>query len=569
MNEENDIKQLKEKILSFSNNQLKGYGRFLKYNFPNLYTKIIDYQNKYKLKNSLIATYWYINNITQLPLCKKCQKRTVKWQSFKEGYLKICGICEGLEKQKQTNLEKYGVEHTSQLKDVMDKVIKTRQQKYTKEEWRQKYFKTMEEKYGSLDDFYKQRNEKTKQTSLKKYGAEHYLQNKENFEKVKKSLQEKYGKNVTNVMHIQDVKERVSNSLKYDIEYVKLFLENKNYELLSEYKNATSRIKLRCKICNFEFITTWNTIQQGGYENCPKCNPTSRSKPEIEIEEFLKENGINNIISNDRQLIHPFELDIVLPDHKLAIEYCGLIYHSSGGKNCYTGHIDKNYHLNKLNLCKQKGYRLITIFEDEWLLKKNAVLSKLCSILNLKNKLTKIRAHKCQIKEIPFQTKHEFLIKYHFQNDSISNVNLGLYYENQLISVMTFRFIDKNKKEFELLRFCTLPFYIVYGGASKLLKYFEENCEWNKIITYADKRYSNGNIYFKLGFEYLYDTDPNYWYWGKDIVGKKHRLNYMKANLIEMENYDENLTEFEIMEKEGYNWIYDCGNMKFEKIKGD
>jgi hypothetical protein len=124
-------------------------------------------------------------------------------------------------------------------------------------------------------------------------------------------------------------------------------------------------------------------------------------------------------------------------------------------------------------------------------------------------------------------------------------------------------FIKKGGGSYELARFCNLMNNIIYGGASRLLKYFKCNYEWTNLLSYADMRWSNGNVYHKLGFELDGCTGPNYWYWGKGITGRKHRLNYMKSSLTSMDHYDDKLTEFQIMSLEKFAWIYDCGHMRF------
>lgn len=59
-------------------------------------------------------------------------------------------------------------------------------------------------------------------------------------------------------------------------------------------------------------------------------------------------------------MIHPYELDIYLPDEEIAIEYCGLFWH------CELKQPKKSYHSTKLQKCNEKGIRLITVFENEW-----------------------------------------------------------------------------------------------------------------------------------------------------------------------------------------------------------
>jgi hypothetical protein len=119
--------------------------------------------------------------------------------------------------------------------------------------------------------------------------------------------------------------------------------------------------------------------------------------------------------------------------------------------------------------------------------------------------------------------------------------------------------------EFEMLRFCNKLNTQVDGGASKLLKYFIKNYRPKLILTFADRRYSNGNLYKQLGFEFIDNTKPNYWYFKSAEMIRYHRFKFRKDVLVK-EDYDKNKSEFEIMAERGYLRIYDCGNMKFQKI---
>ena len=83
---------------------------------------------------------------------------------------------------------------------------------------------------------------------------------------------------------------------------------------------------------------------------------------------------------------------------------------------------------------------------------------------------------------------------------------------------MTFKMTNMIKggdgKQWELSRFCSLCNYQILGGASKLLKYFKENYQNEiPIISYADRRWSIGDLYKALGFEFVHYSSPSYWYW--------------------------------------------------------
>ena len=283
----------------------------------------------------------------------------------------------------------------------------------------------------------------------------------------------------------------------------------------------------------------------------PSTNGTSEA--EIEIKDFVKSLGFD-IIENDRDIIKPKELDIVIPEKSIAIEYCGLYWHNNERK-------DEKYHLNKLEKCLDKGYRLITIFEDEWIFKKDLVKRRLSYILN-KTKSKKLHARKCKIEEISPSQKNDFLNMFHIQGSDSATVKLGAFHENKLVSVMTFSHgnISKGSKSiegvWELNRFCTDYNYHIPGIASKILSYFEKNYDWKLIFSYADRRWNTGNIYEKIGFKFDKFTKPNYWYIkGFDRI---HRFNLRKK-----EDEPKSMTESELRLIEGYTRIYDCGSSKY------
>jgi hypothetical protein len=124
------------------------------------------------------------------------------------------------------------------------------------------------------------------------------------------------------------------------------------------------------------------------------------------------------------------------------------------------------------------------------------------------------------------------------------------------------------ENNYELLRFCNKLNTTVIGSFSKLLKYFIKNNNPEKILTYADIRWSGldetKTVYYKNGFKYIGLTPPNYWYLKiGEYNNRYHRYNFRKDILVK-EGFDYNQTEFEIMRLKGYDRIWDCGNMKFE-----
>lgn len=386
---------------------------------------------------------------------------------------------------------------------------------------------------------------KRRETCIKKYG-------KDNPSKIEK-FKEKRKESIV----------RTAENQRTNFNFIKSEFLKKGYVIISEnYINNKTPIEY---ICNkgHKVSITWNSWLRGC--GCYICNDHV-SKAELEIGDFLEQFVL--IERNNRKLIPPLELDIVIPSKKIAIEYCGLYWHSDK---------EEYYHLNKFLECEKIGYQLITIFEDEWRNKKEIVKSKLKSILNISDSKI-IYARNCNIREIDSKTKNKFLDDNHLQGSDKSTVKLGAFYNNILVSVMTFSFgnIAKgNNTEntvYELNRFASDYRFHVVGIASKFVSFFVKYYKPKKIFSFADRRWSLGNLYKKIGFNFIYFTKPNYWYVDTKVGCKDriHRFNFRKSVLHKkLDNFDVNLSERENMEKNGFKRIWDCGTIKYElELKG-
>ena len=188
------------------------------------------------------------------------------------------------------------------------------------------------------------------------------------------------------------------------------------------------------------------------------------------------------------------------------------------------------------------------------------VKSIIINILNITK--NKIYARNCLIKNVSTLEAKEFLNKNHILGFVGSNIKIGLYHNGELVSYMSFDTFEGRKKmspnEWNLNRFCNKLETNVIGGASKLLSHFINNNVINRIISYADKDFSIGNLYYKLGFKLVNDSRCDYKY----VVGDKriHKSRYRKKRL------KTELVESHFMEKNNIYKIYDCGKLKFEKI---
>jgi hypothetical protein len=325
-------------------------------------------------------------------------------------------------------------------------------------------------------------------------------------------------------------------------------------------ENGRAPTVYECRDCEYLFAPTTYSNRFGTFLKAIEIaevplNEKNRSVAEKDLFNYISSIYKGKIESSNRSVLGGKEIDILIPDKRLAIEYNGLFWHNED-------RIGKYYHLDKSALAFRKGYHLVHVFENEWLYKQDIVKSRLSSLLGVNST---IYARKCKIVEITSAEAKDFLEKNHIQGNAYGSVRYGLIYENSLVSLMTFSKPRFNKKyDYELLRFCNKLNTNVIGGASKLFKYFLKNIECESIISYSDARWNTGDLYIQLGFEFLHRSEPNYWYF--DMKNQLYsRVKFQKHKLENiLEKFDPDLTEVENMKKNGYNRIFDCGNDVFE-----
>jgi len=574
----------------YKNNDLSNIGRWIKNKYINIYNSIVKNTNYLKEDCTFSERIFHILHDLTIPLtCKKCDN-LVTFKSLYFGYYEYCGSScvqkdkDIIKKKKQTCLAKYGVSHQSQTKEFKEKTIQTNLKNFGVEypaqskEVAEKTKQIFLDKYGvnnpmKLDEFKNKPQDSFKEHCVKdpnfvnevqnkktetfntNYGADHFMKTDFGKNIVSKTILTKYG--VSNYFQSDCFKDKQKQIF---LENFNIILNSLNIKFMdSKFENAYYDHKWLCLKCNSEYITKWNYIQQGYL--CPTCYPRNNGESllEKEVVEFIKEIlNAEQIIENDRTILSPKELDIYIPFKNIAIEFNGLYWHSEERL------VDKQYHLNKTVGCEKQGIQLIHIFEDEWMFKKNIVKARLAQILGVSNN-KHIHARKCTIKEISPSIKNKFLEKFHIQGEDGSVIKLGAFYNNELVSVMTFSHgnISRGSKPkadvWELNRFCSHSDYHIPGIASKLLTHFKRNFEWKEIFSYADRRWSKGNVYYKLGFELEKETGINYWYI-KDFQ-RIHRFNLRKQP-----DEPKDISEWILRRNNGYLRIWDCGSLKFQLI---
>jgi hypothetical protein len=276
--------------------------------------------------------------------------------------------------------------------------------------------------------------------------------------------------------------------------------------------------------------------------------------------EYIRSLGIENVVENDRKTIGPLELDIYLPDYRIAFEFNGTYHHSDKFKT-------DDYHLDKTTLCAQKGIRLVHVFSDEWDFRKDISKRKIAHILG-KDTSEVVSTRKTVVSEVPYSQAKQFFVENHIQG-AMPNQRFcyGLFKDGELVAAASFgtvRFVkETSDEEVELYRYATK--YRVPGGLSRLLKHFHKmHSSVKRIVSYSDRRWSVGDLYLKLGFSKVGSSKPSYYY--TDSRGYRFdRQRFMKKNLETLhakgllKNFDPELTEVQNCANNGYRRIFNCG----------
>lgn len=475
---------------------------------------------------------WHIdNNFYDYLRCQNCEVNLVKWSVKNKRYSRYCS----------------------------SKCV------HTSREVRKKIEETCLDRYGNFSNLStKENKKKVRNTCLKKYGVDNFSKSDNFKKKFRETFLENYG--VDNPSKLDFVKEKINDT---------------HYQKYSRKRKSQDHISLNVINCknDDELMRYWfeelkmpvdEIAEYFGINHSQLCVHLRKnlgidikrhqvSKPEKDLENFLKE-FVDDVYTNDRSIIKPKELDLVVPSKKLAIEYNGLVWHGE-----IRGNKSKNYHLNKTKEAQAQGYRLIHILSNEWFEKNELVKSRLKNILGYNKRIS---ARNCRIVYPEKINEYKFFDENHIQESCVSSYSVGLEYQGEIVSVMSFRKPRFNRNfEWELLRFSSLKDYNVRGAASRLFSCFVKDCDPASVISYCDLRWNTGYVYKSLGFRITRETSPNYWYVknNREVV---NRVSYQKKNLSnKLEYFNERLSEWENMKENGFDRIWDCGNSVWEWYK--
>lgn len=456
-----------------------------------------------------------LNRLSSKPVCPICNEKELEYRG-PAGYAEFCSLqCSGKGRSRPEQ-------------NVMsDPTVRERHREAIRQ--------TIAERNSEI-------KEKRKKTCLEKYGVEYVTQDSNFKAQINQSMIDRHG--FDRYAHTPEFKAQMRKRTTPGLD------DAENLRQLHHERELTHGEIARI------YGVSESAVNHAMKRNGIEVVRFGKSTAEKELAAYIK-SLYGEIKTNTRKIIHPKEIDIYIPSRNIAIEYDGLFYHSFDHVEVPA---EKNYHLNKTENCLEKGIKLYHIFEDEWHDGRKEIWK---SILN-PNK-HRIFARQLRVEKIV--TPHNFFKENHLQGSTGANICYGLFTKDgELLSAMSFgkpRY--GSEYEWEIIRFATKLNVAVVGGASKLFSAFEREQKPKSVITYADRRFSKGDVYLRLGFTHVRNTKPNYYYW-KNFGQILSRIRCQKHKLASLlDTFNPELTEAENMFANKYRRFWDCGNCVFIK----
>jgi hypothetical protein len=485
-----------------------------------------------------------------------------------------------LEKSKITNIAKYGVENAAQSEKAKDKSKKTNIERYGNvsylgteeckakakkkalemygvdhfskaEEIKAKSRETSIKRHGDLFQKTKKWKDKVKKSCLEKYGFESVAQVKEFKDKSSKTLEERYG--VSSPLKNEEIRERAKATLlkNYGVDSAlrsSVIMERMKKTCVERYgdDHAMRNKDIKMRSMNTRLEKHGSLISNLG-------------KSQKNIAEWINSKGFN--FNPNVSILEGKELDMYDPNHNLALEYCGLYWHTENSPQPRT----RSYHHDKWRRCRDKGIQLLTIFDDEWKSKSEIIKSVILSKLGVFEQ--RLQARKCRVDVISKDQMRSFCDLHHIQGgNKLSKVCFGLFHEEELVGVVDLgrHHRKKDAKTAILTRLCFKAGVQIVGGSSKLFKACVKWCSNNgidNIVSWSDNRYSDGTVYEKLGFKRKEELPPDYYY--VNMKNPKRRLSKQSQS---KKNSDcpKGMTELDWANSRGLSRIWDCGKVRWE-----
>lgn len=433
-------------------------------------------------------------------------------------------------KYKITMLSKYGTDSPIKVPEIRQQIENTNLQKYGEinpaksDIIRQKISISLQSEESQFQ---------YKETSLSHFGTERPAQNEVIKNKMKETCERKYGTEWAT--QNSEVQKKISESMR------KVYSENPEIS-----KKIIESVNTTCKL---KYGVDW-PCQLSQCREAANSIISSRNK---EIAEKIESLGLTVELEKH---IGKYSFDLCIESIKTLIEINPTYTHNAVGNHWNPNGLDSKYHKNKSEAAKKHGYRCIHVFDwdDE------------NKIINLLQPKTSTGARKCEIGLVFEDDCDAFLDKFHLQNTCKGQVvRLGLFYQDQLVQVMTFGKPRYNKNyEWELLRLCSDSKHLISGGAERLFKYFVNTFNPQSIISYCDLSKFTGSVYYKLGMTHLRNTAPTK-VWSKwDSKITDSLLRQRGYDQLFGTDYGKGTSNEALMLEHGWFPVYDCGQAVYE-----
>ena len=590
------MKELTKNILqqlNKHNNQSSAVDNNLKKTLYSCLSESIK-QSNYKL---IAKLYCYENDLEDIPKCEYCCTENVPYKRKMDGFRKFCSFecfSKAMRGNKGKNRAKYAT--ATKQKEYID----------CKQDQEENFLQQLFRKDGKLDGnktsrinpyghfvqwfFEKHPGLKCRDITiaLKNYSSDRKeLKTCKSCSTVIENLYYDYcSKKCSNSNSNKIIKTKETNLNKFGVES-NLLLDDakaKSQQNLTVFRNKLKEDCYHNESLNFSMVKelcqthsisqlaerwgmAYSTVSQLLQYHGVKAKRIN-SHAELELKEFI-ESLNEDVTLNDRSIIYPQEVDVVIPNRSLCIEYNGVYYHSFGYDDFKNGMFNKNYHKDKKQKLIELGYSPLFICEFDWLNENKKEILKSMIRHQLQCTDNRIYARDTKVSVIDSKVANKFLEENHIQGSCNSKLKLGLIHNDSLVAVLTVGMPRYNTKyDTEIHRYCTLKNTIVVGGFSKLLSAVKSYGSRN-LITYANNDYSVGNLYEACGFSFLYQSSPNYFYYkyergyGHITLSRYQCQKHKLKNVIS--NFDPKLTEKENMLSNGYRIYWDSGNNVYEK----
>ena len=399
------------------------------------------------------------------------------------------------EKRKVTNLRDYNVANIGQTEKAKQSRIE---------------FYSDDEKVAGA-------TAKNKATKLLNHGNENY----NNMEQTLKTRAEKYGP-----QYWADKYNNQNYLTLYDIVAMEFLVNNYTIPQISGLLQVTT-----ATVCR--------------HLNRLKLRSPFQSSEELGVVRFLESLGITSIIRNSRKLLgNRKEIDIFLPDLKIAIEYNGVFWHHTD-----VPHITESYHYDKFKVSEDRGIKLISLFSSVWKAKREQVQLELINSLGLNTLI--VDSSDCDIRIVSNQDATDFHSLFNVLGAIDSEISYGLFHSGMLVSVMSFN-IDDGVVIISLYSYHTN----VIGGTKRLLNEFVSTFNPTKMIAYTENEWMMGDVYKDAGFILDETLNPVCWY----LSDRSEEL-YTEVvdELVDTEDEETG----ELVKRSKFMKVWSCGRRKW------